>query len=371
VRRLPFLILLAAIVVACSACNTAPSAATVNGAQISELTFHNELNKFSQSSPVRCALGLLTGVTVPAQGAGTGTMPTKDADAVLSLMIDQVLYNQDLDRLKSAVDATYTSFARNSLAQYLTPASGSSSPCGVSGASLVAELPAWYVNQEVGFIASQARLTAVLGHIDLGAAGVDSFYQANPTDFQELCLDALATPTQSEAKADRTKIEHGASFESVAESSSINSSLQQAGFSPDGSYPCEPTTAIGSDEPNWASALEDVGLKAGVPTPAFFDSSQGGDEGGTNDWLVIELVKKEQVPLDAQVVSGIQDYLVSQHESALATEQTRLLKTASVSVDPEFGNWQSPKAGELPGVFPPSTPKAEDLLNPSADLGTS
>jgi hypothetical protein len=368
VRRLPLLFLLAAVVAVCSACDITPSAATVNGTQISESAFHTELDQVSQSSSVRCAIGLLTGSTVPKQGAGTATIPTKDADAVLSLMIDQILYNQDLARLKSPVDATYTSFARSSLAQYLTPSSGSS-PCGVTGAQLVAELPAWYVNQEVSFIAAQARLTAALGHVDLGPAGVDAFYQANPTDFQELCLDALATPTQKQAAADRAKIEHGASFASVAAADSINASLLQSGFSADGSYPCEPTSAIGDDEPNWAAALEDVGLKAGVPTPAFLDSSS--DEGGTGDWLVIELVKTEQVPLNAQVAEGIQDYLVSQHESALATEQTRLLHSASVSVDPEFGAWGSTKAGALPGVFPPSAPKAGYLLNRSADVASS
>jgi hypothetical protein len=222
----------------------------------------------------------------------------------------------------------------------------------------------------VSFIASQARLTAVLGHVDLGTAGVETFYQNNPADFQELCLDALATSTKSQAEADRTKIQNGASFASVAESSSLNASLEQSGFSPAGTFPCEPTSAIGTDEPNWAAALEDVKLKAGVPTPAFLDDSST-DQGGTGDWLVLELVKTEQVPLSSQVAIGIQDYLVSQNESALATEQTRILHGASVNVDPDFGVWRSSKVGALPGVLPPSTPKSGDLLNPKADLGTS
>lgn len=368
-RRLPLPILLVTIIAICSACNVTPSAATINGTQISESAFHTELDRVSSSAPVRCAIGLLTGQSIPANGAGTDTFPTKDADAVLSIMVDQVLYTQDLARLKSSVDATYTAFAHSSLAQYLTPTSGTS-PCGTSGAQLVGELPAWFVNQEVSFIASQARLTAVLGHVDLSPAGVESFYQNNPSDFQELCLDALATSTKAQASAARAKIENGASFASVAESASINASLEQDGFSPDGSFPCEPTAAIGTSEPNWAAALESVHLKAGVPTPAFLDSSSV-DQGGTGAWLVLELVKQEQVPLSQQVAIGIQDYMVSQHESALATEQARLLHGASVGVDPEFGTWRSSKAGALPGVFPPSTPKSEYLLNKSADLGTS
>ena len=62
---------------------------------------------------------------------------------------------------------------------------------------------------------------------------------------------------------------------------------------------------------------------------------------------------------------------MSQNETALATEQTRLLRSASVNVDPEFGSWGSIKAGALPGVFPPSAPKTEYLLNRSSDLATS
>ena len=347
-----------------------PSAATVNGTQISESAFHTELDRVSQSAPVRCALGLITGQTIPANGAGSDTIPTKDADAVLSLMIDQVLYTQDLTRLKASVDTTYTSFAHNSLTQYLTPASGASSPCGTSGAQLVAELPAWFVDQEVSFIASQARLTAALSHVDLSSAGVETFYRDNPADFQELCLDALATTTQAEAESDRTKIKDGATFASVAESSSLNASHPR---------PASPRTArfLASrllrsvpTSPTGPLALEDVKLKAGVPTPAFLDDSST-DQGGTGDWLVLEIVRTEQVPLNSQVSLGIQDYLVSQNESALATEQTRILHSASVYVDPDFGAWRSSKVGALPGVLPPSTPQSGDLLNPKADLGTS
>jgi hypothetical protein len=370
VRRLSVLALLVAIVAACSACNVTPSAATVNGTQISESAFQTELQRVSSSPPVRCAIGLLTGQSIPAEGTGTDTIPTKDADVLLSLEIDQVLYNQDIARLSGKVSATYTSFARNSLAQYLTPSSGATSPCGVSGAQLVAELPGWYLDQEVDFIASQARLTALLGHVDLGPTGVDAFYQANPNDFTELCLDVLATSTQKEATADLTKIRHGASFASVAQTSSLNSTLEQEGFSPDGSFPCELSTAILDDEPNWAAALDSVNLKPGVAATPFQDSPQE-DEGGTNDWLVVALVKRELVPLAEQVVVGIQGYLVSEHESALVAEQTKLLHRASVVVDPEFGAWRPAKVGELPGVLPPTAPKSVYLMNGNANLGTS
>ena len=72
-KRLSVPVLLVAILAVCSACNVTPSAATVNGTQISESAFHTELDRVSQSAPVRCALGLITGQTIPANGAGSDT----------------------------------------------------------------------------------------------------------------------------------------------------------------------------------------------------------------------------------------------------------------------------------------------------------
>jgi hypothetical protein len=131
-----------------------------------------------------------------------------------------------------------------------------------------------------------------------------------------------------------------------------------------------PSTYLVADEPNWAGALDAVNLKPGVPAPAFLDSPQT-DSNGTGAWLVIELVRKQQQPLTAQVAIDIQEYLVSQHSSLFEKEQSTLLHKASVTVDPEYGTWVSSKTGNLPGVFPPSTPSPKFLLNRSVDKASS
>ena len=131
-----------------------------------------------------------------------------------------------------------------------------------------------------------------------------------------------------------------------------------------------PTTSVINDLPNWAEALIQVNQRTGVPAPPFLDSSQA-DQGGTNDWLVIELVGKQEAPLNQQLVLDIQGTLLSQSETDLASEQTHLLSKASVTVDPQFGSWNPGKAGAPPQVSPPPLPKAGYLLNRGADLGTS
>ena len=85
---------------------------------------------------------------------------------------------------------------------------------------------------------------------------------------------------------------------------------------------------------------------------------------------MIELVRKQQTPLQ-QVASQIQEYLVSQNASVFVTEQERLLKAASVSVDPQYGSWTAAKGSGLPGVRPPVAPSSKLLLNPGVDSATS
>ena len=151
-RRLPVFVALGALVAFGSACNFTTSAATVNGTQISESSFQTELQQISSNSTVRCAIGLLTGQTIEQQGAGTATVPTKVADTLLDQQIEQLLYTQDLSRLHTAVTTVYTTFVRSELGQFLTPSSGVTSPCGLTGTQLVAALPTWFVNQEVNFL---------------------------------------------------------------------------------------------------------------------------------------------------------------------------------------------------------------------------
>lgn len=346
----------------------------MNGTQISESSLQSELQQISSNSSVRCAIGLLTGQTVPAHGAGDSTVPTKVADTVLDQQIEQVLYDQDLARLHTSVGTVYTSFVREELPQFLTPASGTSSPCGLSGSDLVAALPSWFVNQEVNFLSAQARLSTALDHTDIGPAGVDAYYDSSTakSQFAEVCLDALAASDQSAAKAARLKILAGASFASVVRSSSINGTpaLVQEGFTLTGALPCIPAVDLVDDLPNWAEALILVNQRIGYPTAAFLDSSQA-DQGGTNDWLVISLVRKQEAPLDQQIILDIQGTLLSQSESDLASEQTRLLAHASVTVDPQFGSWNPGKAGSAPEVAAPPLPKSEFLLNSNADSGSS
>jgi hypothetical protein len=374
VKRLLVLIGVGALVALSSACNITSPAATVNGTQISESSFQSELQQISSNSSVRCAIGLLTGQTIPALGAGSSTVPTKVADIVLDQQIEQLLYNQALSRLHTSTGTVYTSFVREELPDFLTPASGASSPCGLSGSELVAALPSWFVNQEVDYLSVQARLATALNHTDIGPSAVQAFYNssAGKSEFEEDCLDALADSSQSAANSARSKLLAGTSFASVVRSSSINdtATLQQEGFTATGELPCVPSAELAEDLPNWAGALLQVNQRIGDPAPAFLDSSQV-DQGGTNDWLVIELVRKQEAPINQEITLDIQGDLLSQSEQDLAGEQTKLLAKASVTIDPQFGSWKPGSAGSPPQVEAPPLPKSGYLLNRSADLANS
>ena len=366
-KRLAVLAGLGVLVFASSACNVTAPAATVNGEQISQSDLQNEMSMVASNTDVRCALGILTGQKIAQQGAGSQTVPTELADAELTELVNQAIYTQALSKLHAPVDSQYVSYATNFMPEYLTPASGTST-CGINGSQLVAALPHWFLSQQVNLLAAEEKLISAAGHVDLGETGVENFYNKNPSDFTEFCMDAFAESTESKANADRQQLLHGASAASVA-AGSLDGTLSQYGFGADGTYPCEPSSNIAQYQPNWAAALDQVGVKQGSPTPAFQDPSTT-DEGGTNDWLVIELVRKEQVPLE-QVASQIQEYLVSQNANVFVSEQTKLLKQASVTIDPQYGSWETEKGSALPGVRPPVAPSSKLLLNSGVDATSS
>jgi hypothetical protein len=367
VRRLALLGVLVALGFASSACNVTPPAATVNGEAISQSTLQSEMTMVASNTDVRCALGILTGQKIAQQGAGSQTVPTELADAELTELVNQAVYTQALSKLHSPVDSQYISYATNFMPEYLTPASGTSS-CGINGSQLVQALPHWFLSQQVDLLAAEEKLISAAGHVDLGPAGIQDFYNKNPGDFTEFCMDVVAESTQAKANADRQLILHGASLSSVA-TASLDGRLSQYGIGADGTYPCEPSSNIAQYQANWAAALDEVDVKQGVPTPAFQDLSST-DQGGTNDWLVIELVGKKQVPLQS-VATQIQEYLVSQNANVFVTEQAKLLKQASVTVDPQYGSWETTKSNSLPGVRPPVAPTAKLLLNSGVDSTSS
>jgi hypothetical protein len=368
VKRILALVAIGAAVACTSACNVTPPAATVNGTAITDSALQNEINQVTQSSSVRCALGILTGAQIPTSGAGSQTVPTTLADAELTALINQDIYTEALAKVHSQLTAVFKGYASNFMAQYLTPQSGSS-PCGVSGSQLLAELPSWFVNQQVDLLGSEEQLISVVGHVDLGQSGIEAFYNSNPNDFEELCLDVAEEHTEAEANADRTKLLGGASFASVAESS-LDPTLGANGIQANGSFPCAPPTAILDDLPNWAAALDNVNLKQGEPTAAFQDVA-GVDQGATGNWLVLEIVGRTKVPLTQELSVEIQEALVSNSASVFVAEQSKLLREANVTVDPEYGSWSPSSDKSLPVVRPPVSPGRSDLLNPNVDASTS
>jgi hypothetical protein len=369
VRRITILIALGILGASLSACNVGSPAASVNGTDISQSQIQNEINQVADNSTVRCALGVMTGATIPSQGAVSGTVPTEIVDAELTNLIDQVLYTQELSKLHSPVDSTYLTYARNFFPQELTPSQGSSA-CGLTGSGLMAKLPSWFVTQQVGLLAAEEKLLTVVGHVNLGQSGVLAFYNKNPSDFEQLCMNAIATSTQAEANAAEAKLKAGQSFATVAAAGSLNSDLSQFGFTASGAFQCEPSSYVVQYQPNWAEALDAVSLKPGVIAAPFQDSAQS-DYNGTNDWIVLDLAKRGEAPLTSQVSLEIQEYLVSQNVGSFSKEQAKIFHNASVTVDPEFGTWRAVKKGSLPDVEPPATPKADYLLNGHVDLGTS
>jgi hypothetical protein len=353
-RRLLVLVALVALGAAGTACDLSPPAATVGTTTITRSQLDDQLALIAGNTDAQCALQL-QGVNLagPLTGAGDRTVTTSFATFELSTLVVQRLVDQDLARRGHPVTTANLQAARQDLVAQLTP-TNASSPCGLSGPSLLARLPKDFLDEQVQFLAAQEQLASVVGHVDVSHGALVRYYDTHPTQFQEVCLSAIAVQTQAQAQQIHDAIAGGhATFENEAMQFSIDTQSAQSG----GRIGCVPSAQIVN------SVILDAisGLSSGQLSQAVFEPQTGSN--GAGIWVVLRVDGRPIVPF-AQAESQIRQQLLSSQNSAVSAEFTKLTRRAHVVVDPRYGSW----AG-VAGVRAPLAPKPSYLLSPSADQG--
>ena len=354
-KRLPLVAALAALAAAGTACDLSPPAATVAGTTVTTSQLDAQLSAIVGSPFAQCTLQL-QGVNMSLQGAGDSTVSSSLASFVLSTLVLERLVESDLSRLGHAVTSADLAAARQDLAAQLSSSSAGASPCSVSGAQLVDRMPAAFRDQQVQFLAEKERLGQTIGKVDLSQASMLAYYQAHPTQFQELCLSDIAVQTQAQAQQIHDAIASGAStFAVEAQQSSIDSGTAGNG----GQLPCITTSQI--TNPVITNAI--AGLSPGQITSPVFD--QSATPGGSGVWFVLQLDSSPTIPF-ATAQSQIRQQLLAPTDSLVSAEFSRLVAKARVTVDPRFGKWSAAQ-----GVEPPTPPPSSLLLSPNAGSQTS
>jgi len=320
-----------------SGCNVrfSPYAAVVNGSEISQQQLSDSLSAIADNASYRCMIE--AGGTSQLLGAGEGTFNSAFGAEVLSILIQDEIVRQHVAGLGLSEPSSVDPVALAQLQAAFTPSTG----CPGSGASLMAAFPPAYRKLLLGFQADEDALDAHLAGAALSPASLAAFAARHRTEMTLACVSVIQVGTKAAAASLRGRILRGASFAALARAHSTDTSSAPHG----GVIGCIPDTEFTAPLNNVIAALS-VGR---VSSPVAFSSA----------WLLL-LVRQRTPETYAQLVPSV----VAQEQGALNDLLPRIIRSARVEVDPQYGTW-STKAS-VARVQPNTGPPARIVPNPGA-----
>ncbi len=364
-KRLLSLVVLGALCAGAAGCDVSPTAATVNGATISQSQLQDQLTLVSGSAVAQCALSIeesQSGGTLPTvKGSGDDTVTTQFAAFELNSMVAQSLEEGAVVDHHGEVTAADVAAARQDYENQLEESSTQvTSPCNLTGTALVDRLPKAFVDSQARSLAAQEKLEEIVGHIDVSTAAVRAYYNSHLTDVTQLCLNLIIATNQAAAQTIHDQIAAGASFATASQGSGVNSNSPAGGAGPC-VYPSDVVAQLGQSA---ATVVE--GLANGQLAPPQAISVPDESTGQTSTiWIVIGVRAHNLVPF-AQTESGLRQEILAAGASTLTTTLGHVVRSARIELDPRYGTWNSTH-----GVAAPTPPDAAFVLNPSADQSSS
>lgn len=368
VRRAFAPVLLAIVVAVVAAvavgATTQPTAAIVNGEKISQSSVNADLNVLSNSPAYLCYLNASTLIRTSGQsgigavtGAGEGTLSTAFTSQWLDQLITNTLVRQQVEALgigqpTPAALAAAREDLIGSINSTLAQVSGSQYACATTGAALLASLPADFAAKEVASQAASEALLSHLGGTSLSSASLANYYARHTNDFDTICVSGILLADKATATSVRTALQGGADFATTARSQSIDTSSKASGG------------VLGCFSPNSAqyqSVQKDVGsLGVGGLTEPLASS---------NGAYVILTVTQRTPTSFGSVESIVRRAVLAKDASLAGVSAARLVREASVWVNPRFGTWSSGAVAS--GVVAPASPPVAWIPNATANVPSS
>ena len=293
-------------------------------------------------------------------GVGDSTVTTEFAAYTLNAMIQQAIEQHELAVRHVTLTAADTTAARQDFELQVSSASAQvTSPCGLSGTSLVDRLPSAFVDTQGQQLAYQERLEEVVDHINVTPSGLLAYYRSHISQVTQVCLNLIVADSQAAAQAIRAKLASGTSLAQAAQSAGVDS-----GSPPGGQVACVyPGTVVSNFGQSVAGVVDAlaVGQIAPVQSLAIPNSTTGATQ---TYWLIVQMRARHLVPF-AQAEGDLRRGLLSQGGSALNTVIASAVADVHVTVDPRYGTWNSAR-----GVSVPAPPPASIVLDPAADQTT-
>jgi parvulin-like peptidyl-prolyl isomerase len=320
-------------------CNaTAPYAAKVNGATISQGDLNSELMAIRSDPAYLNQIQSQSQVT----GAGQDSFDSSFVAQVLNRQIVFQLVHQEAARRGITISSRDLSLARGDTATAL------------GGARVLSGLPVSYQNSLIRHSAEVTALEAQLAHVDIGPAAMAQYYATHQQSFVQQCVSHILVATQADAAALRAQIVAGAAFADVARSQSQD----QASATTGGQLGCGPT---GRFVTGFEQAVD------GLPTGQLSQPIQT-----QFGWHLIDVTSRQPLSL-AQAQPQIRAALLANAQTALTTTLQRSERRASVAINPRYGTYAT--RGNQAGIVPPPSPPSSTLnfvpANPSTSVGGS
>jgi foldase protein PrsA len=338
VRRAALALVMAGAVLVATGCQGAtPYALIVNGTTISQSEVLRELHaiaankafvtEYQQNNAQAAAAGQTAGPPIQGTGIGTTTYSQAFAAVILQTDLQGLLVHREVVRRHIEPSAKDISNAQADAAQQLDSDQ-------TQAVAVFKQFSPWFQHLFQVRTAEELALTQALGPVDTSTKAVQSFYKDNPVDFITTeCVSHILVSSQSQAESIRAKIEAGASFATMAEKYSTDTSSAVKG----GSLGC-------SAPGNYVAPFEHVADTIAVNQLSQPVQSQFG-------WHLILVTSRQRQVLDAATSAKIVAYL--QQQSPLTLFLTAQQATLSVHVNPEFGSWDP-----ATGVVAPPSPGA-------------
>lgn len=277
--------------------------------------------------------------SISVSGAGSENYNAGFAASQLSLLIRAHVLSTLVAKSGLSVSAADANLATTRLGAELSPPARST--CTVGGPAIIASLPASYRNFLVNLEVEQELLSAHLAGVAISPSALASYASARQRKAYDACVSVILVSSLASATAARAKIASGASFASVARSTSTDQSSAASG----GVLGCLQPTQF---QPPLDTDVENLAIGQ-VSQPIAFSSS----------YVLLEVTSRKP-PTELEALN----YLLNSESAAQAALVTATESHLRIAVDPRYGSWK--KVSGAYEVVPPTGPALADLLNPGA-----
>jgi parvulin-like peptidyl-prolyl cis-trans isomerase-like protein len=339
------------------------NAAVVNGSAISQQQLNSDVTAIAGSPDYQCYLNSQTAIATngqqsepPVVGAGKGqggqtaTATTAFTASYLDTevgheLVEQLARDRGIE-VSEAQLAEAKSTYENEISQVMQQAAQSQNPrytCGalqpLTGAQVLATLPASFVDSQVQFFASVAALKEDLAGVKPTEEDLHAYFVEHRADFDTICTTAALYSSVNDANAALQQAQ-------TTPFSEVAKQAQQGGV-----QPCAPLPELAAGLPS-SFKLGDLAVGT-VSFPVAL---------GNGEYLLIQV--NSRTPTSFEQAKNVVPVVVQNKGTTKAQRAIQVAERhATVSVDPRYGVWL-PVSTQ---VLVPFTPEPSDVPNVGAN----